>query len=51
MDSSLKDRIKNQIFKFEANLTNSGKEDSVYTLDFESGRYIPNQLEDAGLST
>ncbi|CDU07952.1 conserved hypothetical protein [Vibrio coralliirubri] len=44
MDSSLKDRIKNQIFKFEANLTNSGEEDSVYTLDFESGRYRQREL-------
>ena len=35
MDSSLKSRIKNQIFKFEANIVSAQDSDSAFTLDFE----------------
>ncbi|GEM_PF-3097196 len=44
MDSSIKMRIKNQIFKFEVNIPTSGQDDATYTLDFESGRYREQEL-------
>ncbi|MGF1873713.1 DUF1837 domain-containing protein [Photobacterium frigidiphilum] len=44
MDSSLKMRIKNQIFKFEATINKSGTKDSSFTLDYESGRYRQREL-------
>lgn len=44
MDESLKTRIGNQIFKFEASLENSGDKDSSFTLDFERGRYRQKEL-------
>lgn len=44
MDTSLKSRTKNQIFKFVADITNSRPEDSSFTLDYESGRYRQTEL-------
>jgi len=47
MDLSLKNRIENQIFKFEADLSSKKENDSPFTLDYEAGRYRQNEL--AGL--
>lgn len=44
MDDSLKIRISNQIFKFEASLESAGKNDAAFTLDFEEGRYRQDEL-------
>lgn len=44
MDDSLKARIGNQIFKFEASLQNSGSNDEAFTLDYERGRYRQEEL-------
>ena len=44
MDTSLKSRAKNQIFKFVADITTSKAEDSTFTLDYESGRYRQSEL-------
>ncbi len=43
MDKSIKRRIKNQIFKFEAKISQKS-EDSAFTLDYESGIYRQNEL-------
>jgi hypothetical protein len=43
MDKSIKRRIKNQIIKFEANIS-INNEDSAFTLDYESGQYRQNDL-------
>ncbi len=44
MDSSLKQRIRNQIFKFEVSTTSVRDKDSPFTLDFEKGRYRQDEL-------
>ena len=44
MDSSIKTRTKNLIFKFEAEINTSKKGDSSFTLDYEEGRYRQNEL-------
>ena len=44
MDLSLKSRIKNQIFKFEANINVAQDNDSSFILDFETGRYRQDEL-------
>lgn len=44
MDVSLKNRIKNQIFKFEANFDFLKDGDASFTLDYECGRYRQNEL-------
>ena len=44
MDESIKRRIKNQIFKFEAQLESIKDCDASFTLDFESGRYRQKEL-------
>lgn len=44
MDSSIKIRTKNLIFKFEAKIKTSEKGDSTFTLDYEDGRYRQNEL-------
>lgn len=44
MDESIKTRIKNQIFKFEAQLESIKDCDASFTLDFESGRYRQKEL-------
>lgn len=44
MDDSIKTRIKNQIFKFEAQLESVKDGDATFTLDFESGRYRQTEL-------
>ncbi len=44
MDSSIKTRTKNLIFKFEAEINTSKNGDSSFTLDYEEGRYRQNEL-------
>lgn len=44
MDTSLKQRVNNQIFKFGATLKNAQKNDSSFTLDFESKKYRQDEL-------
>lgn len=44
MDIALKNRTKNQIFKFVAELKNIKSEDTSFTLDYERGRYRQNEL-------
>ncbi len=44
MDSSLKTRICNQIFKFEVDIQSASKNDASFTLDYEDGRYRQNEL-------
>lgn len=44
MDDALRDRITNQIFKFEASIENAGSEDAAYTLDFSRGSYRQDDL-------
>lgn len=44
MDESIKSRIKNQIFKFEATFTSAKTDDSSFTLDFENKKYRQDEL-------
>lgn len=44
MDSSLKARICNQIFKFEFNVQSASEGDASFTLDYEDGRYRQKEL-------
>ncbi|MFB4202651.1 hypothetical protein KBTX_01649 [wastewater metagenome] len=44
MDSSLKTRLCNQIFKVEVGIQSAGEEDASFTLDYEDGRYRQNEL-------
>ncbi|BER97018.1 hypothetical protein VCSRO184_0273 [Vibrio cholerae] len=44
MDSSLKTRIYNQIFKVEVDIQSATKHDASFTLDYEDGRYRQNEL-------
>jgi len=44
VDDSLKDRITNQIFKFEASIENAGADDAAFTLDFSRGAYRQDDL-------
>lgn len=44
MDSSLKTRICNQIFKVEVDIQSASENDASFTLDYEDGRYRQNEL-------
>ncbi|MBS9872994.1 DUF1837 domain-containing protein [Vibrio alginolyticus] len=44
MDSSLKTRICNQIFKVEVDIQSATQHDASFTLDYEDGRYRQNEL-------
>lgn len=44
MDSSLKTRLCNQIFKVEVGIQSAGENDASFTLDYEDGRYRQNEL-------
>jgi len=44
MDSSLKTRLCNQIFKVEVGIQSAGEDDASFTLDYEDGRYRQNEL-------
>ena len=44
MDNSLKMRIGNQIFKFEATLDNASDKDTCFTLNYERGIYRQDDL-------
>ncbi len=44
MDDSLKQRISNQIFKFETAVSHVGDDDATFTLDFERGVYRQDDL-------
>lgn len=44
MDDSLKLRLTNQIFRFEAVISSAKEHDSSFTLDFEKGRYRQDEL-------
>ncbi|WP_445156781.1 HamA C-terminal domain-containing protein [Halomonas sp. E14] len=44
MDSSLKTRLCNQIFKVEVGVQSAGEDDASFTLDYEDGRYRQNEL-------
>lgn len=44
MDSSLKTRLCNQIFKVEVGIQSACEDDASFTLDYEGGRYRQNEL-------
>lgn len=44
MDSSLKTRICNQIFKVEVDIQSASENDASFTLDYEDGRYRQKEL-------
>ncbi|MFA0894299.1 HamA C-terminal domain-containing protein [Vibrio cholerae] len=44
MDSSLKTRIRNQIFKVEVDIQSARENDASFTLDYEAGRYRQKEL-------
>jgi len=44
MDSSLKSRINNQIFKLEVDVSSAKEGDASFTLDYEDGRYRQSEL-------
>ncbi|MBS3914378.1 MAG: DUF1837 domain-containing protein [Bacteroidetes bacterium] len=44
MDTSIRTRVVNQIFKFELTVDSSKTNDSTFTLDYESGRYRQREL-------
>lgn len=44
MDSSLKTRICNQIFKVEVTIQSANERDASFTLDYEDGRYRQREL-------
>lgn len=44
MDSSIKTRICNQLFKVEVTIDSAKEDDSSFTLDYENGRYRQSEL-------